>query len=295
MASPEHLTLSEFLRNVHQQLRNTARIVGGEEAWTEHCKNRNLLQEYAKAMHKLATNHWESNLRLTSASCRNIWTCKVCDDYFKQGNILHFRQRDLNIAEKLFISLDSQKTINKTSGDRIELLDVGSCYNPFGTLSEFSVLPIDIAPATEKVKECDFLNVSISEHNLIIEDESVKNIQTESFDVVLFSLLLEYIPTPEQRLSCCRRAYDVLRYEGILIIITPDSKHVGANAKYMKSWQHALADLGFTRIKYEKLQHVHCMAFRKCLHEAVSKRWSDLHAHNKVYDGVYIPQDFNCV
>ncbi|KAI8039492.1 hypothetical protein M5D96_006903 [Drosophila gunungcola] len=49
------------------------------------------------------------------------------------------------------------------------------------------------------------------------------------------------MPSAEQRLQCCRKAYDLLLPEGILVLITPDSQHVGKNAHLMKNWRYSLA------------------------------------------------------
>ena len=54
-----------------------------------------------------------------------------------------------------------------------------------------------------------------------------------------------------------------MKDDGLLVILTPDSKAAHANSQVMKSWRTALSFLGLKRIAYEKLLHVHCMAFRK--------------------------------
>lgn len=45
--------------------------------------------------------------------------------------------------------------------------------------------------------------------------------------------------------------------------------------------------MGFQRCCYEKLDHIHCMAFRKTLERSDYDSLSDMSAH------MYIPQDFN--
>ena len=85
-----------------------------------------------------------------------------------------------------------------------------------------------------------------------------------SFAVVVFSLLLSYFPAPLQRLRCCINAFHLLQIHGILVIITPDSSHQNKNMTFIKSWQLALESLGFSKWKYEKRRHLHCIAFRKC-------------------------------
>ena len=96
-----------------------------------------------------------------------------------------------------------------------------------------------------------------------ISSSSVISFKLSSFYVVTFSLLLEYLPSSFQRWAACKKACSVLKDEGLLVIITPDSKAAHANSKVMKSWRTALSFLGMERIAYEKLLHVHCMAFRK--------------------------------
>nr|XP_045592865.1 S-adenosylmethionine sensor upstream of mTORC1-like [Procambarus clarkii] len=129
-----------------------------------------------------------------------------------------------------------------------------------------------------------------------------------SYDVVVFCLLLEYIPSPKQRFLCCQKAYDLLKPNGILCIITPDSKHQNANVHLYKLWKITLGFLGFARTKYEKLTHFHGMVFRKGLCKGaweldatrelslmkntnVKKKFDGID-HDKVSSEMYIPQDF---
>ena len=87
--------------------------------------------------------------------------------------------------------------------------------------------------------------------------------QEQSFDVVVFCLLLSYFPHPAQRLKCCSNAHRILRTHGLLLIITPDSSHQNKHAALMKQWKSGIEGLGFSRWKYSKEEHLHCMAFRK--------------------------------
>lgn len=113
------------------------------------------------------------------------------------------------------------------------------------------------------MRRCDFLQVPISEE-FNENDGIVSSLKRESYDVVVFSLLLEYLPRSEQRLTCCEKAYEILKGDGLFVIVTPDSSHQNKNMNMIKSWKAALENLGFARWRYEKLQHLHCMAFRKC-------------------------------
>lgn len=308
MATEEHLKLSHEIKTVHKHLRDKTKKYGAKHAWLEHLKSKSQLKSYATAMMELATNHWEPNdhKAITQNSSRQqhqqrsriMWTVNYCREYFQQiKTITALRDREMRISNELnaTIAMDFEK---RTADQKIKLLDVGSCYNPFSKFDEFEVTAIDIAPAVDDVIECDFLNVEVIAGTDDVEISSVdeKNkrtvLQANTYDAIVFSLLLEYMPASEQRICCCEKAYRLLKSEGILIIITPDSKNVGANAKLMKTWRYALALMGFSRVKYEKLEHITCMVFRKCISDEVGKRWARLHKEPYMDYKIEIPQDF---
>lgn len=289
MASAEHLKLSDYIKSVHENLRNETRVLGSDEAWQKHSKDEHTLLKYASAMRELATKHWESKPNSSTVS-RIKWIYKVCCDYFNGDDLQKYREREEDIAGKIEIEFFFQKCFTKP----YRLLDVGSCYNPFSIFSEFCTTAIDIAPATDSVHKCDFLNVATTPYVQNKCKERYTNFLLENYyDVVVFSLVLEYLPTAQQRLLFCEKAYRLLKPEGLLCIITPDSKHVGANCKIMKTWKYLLANIGFSRIRYEKLPHIHCMAFRKSIDCRITQRWARLHPEHNYYDSFVIPQDFN--
>lgn len=287
MAQPEQIELSDFIKSVHRSLRESSKCLGPETAWETHCADERQLEKYSQAMQALAKNYWDKNCRKINRPSRVDWTHQMCLSYYHKNAIMKWREKEIQIAKlhNFPVPQCSEKFPSK-----IELLDVGSCYNPFSHFEEYSTLAIDLAPANEQVLKCDFLKVELGS-STIINKSSVLSIQKDYFDVVLFSLLLEYLPGPEQRYDCCLKAYDILKFEGLLLIITPDSKHVGANSKIMKSWRYILADLGFSRISYEKLRHTHCMAFRKCLNPLIPRRWAQIYKQDGLYEKIFIPQD----
>lgn len=115
---------------------------------------------------------------------------------------------------------------------------------------------------------------------------AISSMKSNSFDIVVFSLLLSYLPLPLQRLKCIINAHRVLSIHGLLLIITPDSSHQNKHAKMMKSWKTAIEAIGFHRWKYVKETHLHCLAFRKTSHTLdYSKQLESFHQM------MFIPQD----
>ncbi|XP_035777966.1 S-adenosylmethionine sensor upstream of mTORC1-like [Anopheles albimanus] len=298
MASQEQLELSGLIKSVHQRLRESAKQSDAETVWQEHVRDAKVLKSYADAMHKLATCYWDRTMEVSCkrSNSRIEWVVSSCRSYFLgQTPLLYlFREKE----DKVMQAIDSSFRYEHKPYlvEKIQLLDVGSCYNPFEAFEDFDVTAIDIAPAQPSVWYCDFLDVSvrnIDRPSFSHEERAVDVLPKEYFDAIVFSLLLEYLPSPDQRMRCCQNAYQMLRPEGILLIITPDSRHQGANAKLMKNWRYTLAGIGFTRIKIEKLEHVTCMVFRRSLFPEVGQRWCAINREAYMMPVLNIPQDFN--
>ncbi|XP_041350485.1 S-adenosylmethionine sensor upstream of mTORC1-like [Gigantopelta aegis] len=196
-------------------------------------------------------------------------------------------------------NLTCSSTITLPFEGKIRLLDVGSCYNPFLQFPEFLAVGIDISPAKPSVYRCDFLHLETVKPLQVASDtlttyvnnlrDPIEKLPRDIFHMVVFSLLLEYFPSAYQRWLCCQKAHSLLTINGLLLIITPDSKTQHKNAGMIKSWRVAIESMGFVRWRYVKQEHLHCMAFRK-----VAKPESDNCLVNDVSpDMLYIPQDFN--
>ncbi|KAM7345330.1 S-adenosylmethionine sensor upstream of TORC1 [Cochliomyia hominivorax] len=295
MATEEHIRLANIIKSCHDSLRLLTQKHGATKAWQEHVKDTERLKEYAAAMHQLA-NIWEENTEKQDlmAQSRIKWTMEYCMSYFFSERIyLEKRLREQRLLES-WENYDCSKCQYLVDiPDKIKILDVGSCFNPFGKSSYFEVTAIDLYPATQEVLKGDFLKIKVENLKDIkmSEEGEVLALPKQYYECVVFSLLLEYIPSSELRLECCRKAYDLLRFEGILIIITPDSQHVGKNAALMKNWRYTLGTMGFTRIRFEKLPHITCMVFRKASDARVATRWSELHKEANMRVAIDIPQD----
>ena len=90
------------------------------------------------------------------------------------------------------------------------------------------------------------------------------------------------------RYQSCQRARRVLRRDGLLIVIAPDSNHQNKGTEWMKRWRRGIETAGFTRWRYEKTSHLHCMAFRAINVPSVELTDRNLERHHPL---LAIPQD----
>ncbi|KAF6018186.1 C7orf60 [Bugula neritina] len=302
--------LACIIKSVHSKLRRSC-INGYERAgykslekdksretrivWTERfitsyfCANGDLQKLINKDKRSL---DFHSSELVESLSDEQSECSRCCGLVFNSSVDLDQHKSDvrLKLSERL-------KTPFEPLVKEIRVLDVGSCYAPFLKFEHFNCLSIDLCPACEDVRQCDFLNVSAhhtESHGssvqaaLLSEDKrSVTSLPLGWFHGIVFSLLLEYLPSPKQRWTCCVKAHQLLQVNSVLVIITPDSNRQHRRAQQMKDWKMAIETIGFKRCVYQKLDHIHCMAFRKTQHREDYSKVTDMSTH------LYIPQDFN--
>ncbi|EDW01697.1 GH21587 [Drosophila grimshawi] len=298
MATEEHQRLANIVKNCHDSLRQLTKLYGAERAWQEHTgpHNAEKLAEYADAMQQLA-GIWETNASKTELHARSRikWAIDYITKYFYiEGIYLQKRLREQRLLASYNELADAECAYMEAPPDKLRVLDVGSCFNPFGNTPHLEVTALDLCPAPGAlVLQADFLTVDVD--GMLTEpeirDQSVKRLPAGYYHCVIFSLLLEYMPSADQRLLCCQKAYELLRPEGILVIITPDSQHVGKNASIMKNWRFALAKLGLLRIRFEKLPHITCMVFRRAICQELSQHWASVHREEGICETIRIPQD----
>lgn len=261
MTREDQQELVAVIRGVHEKLRLDYQTNGdGDQVWRDHCQDRETRRKYAESMLQLATTVWPYRDRIE-------WCYQTLRSYFFEGGLehslrRHYRKMGLPCSD--FELEQARRQLVLMSG-KVRLLDVGSCYNPFGAYDDIDSLAVDLTPATQDVIECDFLKLRVVPGPVEVDDLAtpLEALQEGSFEAVVFCLVLEYLPSCVQRWSFCRKAAALLRTNGLLFIVTPDSKHQQRNAAMIASWRKALEHIGLLRIRYEKRQHLHCMAFRK--------------------------------
>ncbi|CAL4068244.1 unnamed protein product [Meganyctiphanes norvegica] len=301
--------LAEIVKSTHKKLRTQLKIgKDEEEIWHEHIQNKEELKQYAAAMQSLATECWD--LRKHINTSRIEWVVDNIRKYYHQKGCDELQDKEQRKVEYLNLK-DKCQEVQSHDANSLKVLDVGSCYNPFAKFPDLDVTAIDLCPANESVKQCDFLGLEVNSSNIDKDwnaGSSITAAPEQYFDVIIFSLLLEYIPSPKQRALACKKAYKLLKTNGILCIITPDSKHSNANVHICKLWKITLGFLGFARTKYEKMNHFHGMTFRKGMcpvawaHDAereleqtkkkeVRRKFKKINYDN-IQTEMFIPQDF---
>jgi len=309
--SDEHIRLADSIKRVHAGLRQKLRA--GEEfdqVWKEHLENEDVLKNYSNAMKTLATKHWKKLESENEDTSRILWTKTKILDYYFNGGLNNQIIRDTNrlkrhtekYPEEIYLTKnveeEKETRFEEKDNGRIKLLDVGSCYNPFSQFREFEVTGLDIAPSYEHgVYKADFLTLNISDTSEFCE-RSVLSLSRNSFDAVVFSFLLEYLPSPAPRYESCVKARHLLKENGILVILTPDSCHQQRNNSIIRGWKQALLQIGYQQVYYEKKQHFHGLVFRKLddfQHSlAVVEAGLDAHEEVDIISAKFIiPQDSN--
>lgn len=131
------------------------------------------------------------------------------------------------------------------------------------------VVSLDLAPYEgSSVLQCDWLSVPIlecdDEHpEMIVTSSSsvspdcdglsslpppaVTRIAASSFDVIIFSLVLSYLPSTEMRFEAIAQAHKALREYGLLIVISTRTQGP-RSAKWIDDWIGAIESIGFERI-----------------------------------------------
>jgi len=258
MATAEHLNLASFIKSVHKELRDRSRSDDPERVWSEHLKDENRLEKYATSMKLLATKYWtsEDNSRIN-------WIHDQICQYFIQEGYKREQQRDVKFCKRMGQDQEPSFSDKPPYFSKIKVLDVGSCYNPFEMFENLDVTAVDIAPSTPSVIKCDFLQVEVGATTNISVDNKIQTLGKGDFNVVIFCMLLEYLPSTKQRFKCIKKSIKLLSEDGLLCIVTPDSSHQAKNMHQIKSWRRGLQMLGMRHVAYHKSKHFHGIVCRK--------------------------------
>ena len=172
------------------------------------------------------------------------------------------------------------------NGETFRLLDVGSCWDFYREYERKSthfgsckVVAFDLAPedGAENVLEGDFLNAQFFDR---IEDENgaetllktsssssskrLQGLKLSSFNIVVLSLVLTYVPTPENRFQMIINARKCLKGDGdgLLMIIEPHGFDKSKENLVAKTWQQTIENVGFKALVNSKTRDgLHILIF----------------------------------
>ena len=280
------------------------------------------LQQYAHAANLMGKKKWvrESNIWMENFALSFFRRNGARKVYVKELSQAHLLANGSEIprAEREATEAGLPRDLMRSgkgpssAADPIRLLDVGSCYNPIlgsPSAEAFEITAIDLFPAAESVMQCDFLALEVGpEGSAAVIDtlpgtmsRVVKRLPARSFDVVTMSLVLSYLPTPEQRTIMISKARSLLKPPGVLdgqphsaglllivekaSIFTLSSKTRAGVAAMLASgedlfcsdsskndlchtWKTAIPVLGYRLVRYTNLlcsedgRRVHAFAFK---------------------------------
>lgn len=292
------------------------------ESWTDVAANSSSLAVYADAANVMGSKIWvaECNKWFETFSVSYFRNGGARKHYLRQ---LQKAQTSTDIDQAFIASLSKDLMQTDGTARRIRLLDVGSCYNPLAKgehASQLEVTALDLYPVDPSVLQCDFLNLEIGAEGsaptivdasaAIHEDEhSAKRQKVDpadqsqspapqskrllrlpaaSHDVVTMSLVLNYLPTPEQRQRMIQQARSLLvsppssdsltpHRNGLLLIAekqsifkAPNPQHQSKAAKQQQTsdptetpmagetsvddwsnWVNCISSCGFELVRYQ--------------------------------------------
>ena len=179
--------LAEIIKNTHKSLRQKIKNSKEDEnqIWIEHVDDifQKDSKDYAIAMKQLSDEFWANETRLD-------WLSNHLNLYFIEQDFQRFLKR-INRKQGNEEPLDYRKY---DEIPKFDILDVGSCHNPLlknlKNSEKFSVMAIDLSPACDSVIRGDFIQVPLNDDNHKIADNNLMCLKRNSFDAVIFCLLL---------------------------------------------------------------------------------------------------------
>lgn len=162
-------------------------------------------------------------------------------------------------------SPDAAERMLPPLGQRLRLLDLGSCGDYFGQEHGhiFDVTALDLAPAEPSVFQCDALKLEVGPPGSqpVLEEgpEGLKRLHrlpAESFDVAVLALLLSHPPSAVARASLVAKARRLLVRDGCgLLVIADAAASVGRMmpGDEPPPWVEAVERAGFQLLKYPEM------------------------------------------
>jgi hypothetical protein len=239
-----------------------------------------VLAVYARAAERVGRREW--------AQASNEWMIQQIRSYFRGHRVAAARDgRGMSLL-----------ATGDGSERRLKLLDVGSCHDPLRAWSDelqMDVTAIDLhpSPTAPLVQKCDFLELELlpagsspitASEMQDVGAQALRALPCAAFDVVVFSLVLSYLPTAALRHLALTKARALLVPGGLLLVVDPKSIAPGGAARgsgprdsgrmgrqefkldelppILQGWVHALVPVGLELMHYNRVTQTHCLVFR---------------------------------
>jgi len=203
LAPRNEAELYSVLVGHHRHLRDQSSASAPKEAAAD-----GALKRYAAAAAKLGERAWVRE--------GIDWCVAVARDVLTKPRDVLTKPRDV-LTKPRHASGRADEGLHER--EPIRLLDVGSCGSLFDGYAGVQPTAIDLCPQQGhgRVMQCDFLDLQVGGHLPVVEPSAefaggrLTSLPAGSFDVVVMSLVLSYLPLPAERGAMVLKARQLLR------------------------------------------------------------------------------------
>jgi hypothetical protein len=168
----------------------------------------------------VAGQRWTENMALNffcggSQGAISAYKKVARRDYYAKHGVLMPAEEEAILTQSLGPLLAGPD--DAINGEKVRFLDVGSCYNPHLSQERFDVTALDLKPTHSSVHQSDFLQLKVlpeASTALIRRDElgntHLDGLPENHFHAISLSLVLNYLPSPRQRLDMLKKARRLL-------------------------------------------------------------------------------------
>lgn len=290
----------------HDSVDSALDTVAAPASWRHAIQDDHALQEYAAAATNIGARTW--------VQLGIDWCASQARAFFRNGGAMklirkealrqHLKHSGVRMTvvdeEELVAQLLNDPDVCFQTNQLIRVLDVGSCGFLFAGCEGLAVTALDLCPQEHQsmVFQCDFLQLQVTEpgtscvstvsplelpsgsrvepHARFVAG-TLRSLPSGSFDAIVLSLVLSYLPLPSQRGAMITKARALLRpsshslrqhprRRGLLLIIetlSVDRQKASwrDRSSYLHQWVSTIEGLGFHLLRHNVLARSHALAF----------------------------------
>jgi len=203
-------------------------------------------------------------------------TAEELDAYSKAASVVGAKSWSRESVHWILqeLGVEGAAAAEKTCDHPLRLLDVGSSFGAYLRTAGVECVALDLAPAHPEVWRANFLELSIEDGlnmGIKTEGERLLALAAGSFDAVVLSLVLSFLPKPALRREMLDRCRQCLRDGGSLLVVEKTALAAAgqAGAAERACFQEAIEAAGFVSVRYaaigqlegSKRPHVHAWHF----------------------------------